>query len=436
MRISEDWPVQVQVPPNSSPYPRRDLVVCVHEFVQTVPPPVALYEVVQGTPDALAPWPALSGNAVLLAVGYLPSGATVYSQVWQVGPPGEVVNARFDGSQWRIIRGAFAAYRTIYDINNGRASFYAVSPGTLADDAMINWGSPVLSYTAAGVDQILDLAGPGRTTQTVKANADAIAAEKTARESADTAFQNALTTEQNERVAADVTQRNQLQAIQGTGGWNDPPADNLASIDARVDALEAGGGIGLPNHHERHETGGTDQLQFDSLADGNLFKKMTAQERPNLAAAFSHAQDGSIHLDAQQKGLLTGGQDCPIHHHDSRYYTKYWLDDTLPLYARASHKHDDRYLRLVFSAMHLFEPAESRLMTTLDRSPDNMAISYAYPGTNDFPTQPAYALGGRTSELSCWVKKVGGDPDKDYEIYVQNRSTYRLWINIDIFGID
>jgi hypothetical protein len=34
------------------------------------------------------------------------------------------------------------------------------------------------------------------------------------------------------------------------------------------------------------------------------------------------------------------------------------------------------------------------------------------------------------------VKKVSGDPDKDYEIYVQNRSSYLLWINIDIFGID
>ena len=52
------------------------------------------------------------------------------------------------------------------------------------------------------------------------------------------------------------------------------------------------------------------------------------------------------------------------------------------------------------------------------------------------PEQPTYVLGGRTTEISCWVKKVGGNGDKDYEVYVKNRSGYRLWINIDIFGID
>jgi len=440
VKISEDWPVKVKVPLNNSNHSRTDLIICRHEYVQTVPPPAAIYEIIEGIPGPEAPAPQLPDKAVLLAIGTILPGSDRYSNVRQTGPPEYAVNCRFDGNSnaWRIIRGDLAAFRTKWDINTGEILHYAVAPGNFSDNDIINWGKPVLTMSADGISQILDLAGQGRTSETVKANADNIAKEIDSRKADTDAIKASLLTESLQRESTDSSIQNQFKLVQGTLGWNDSPSDSIAGLNDRLSTIETKDGGGLPHHGKRHEAGGADQIVFDKLSDGKKFKKMTVSERQNLRTSYNHANNQAIHLSSSQVKDLTGRQNSNNHHHDDIYGRKDRLQAAIDAKADWFHNHDSRYLYKIFSKSITLTSGQDQLVTTLDLPPDHIALSYNYVNTKNLPEQPTYAMGAHTSKIHCLVMKKStiNSNDKDYQVFIWNKSGHKLWINIDIFGID
>ena len=146
-----------------------------------------------------------------------------------------------------------------------------------------------------------------------------------------------------------------------------------------------------------------------------------------------------------------GGSD-----HDDRYFTEAEADaryynvgetvgdaDTVDGshasdFATAGHDHDDRYLRRIYSTQELMDPADSTLITTLADQPDLVTVTYNYPdpGTG-LPQATTYVRGSRTAELHYWITKLNlGGGDKDYEVRVNNQSTYQLWVNVAAYRRD
>ena len=436
VRISEDWPVNVAVPVNDSEYNRIDLIICKHEYIKTVPAPSALYEIITGIPALNPEVPDLPENSIKLATGFINPGASEYSEIIQSGIPDQVINARFAVKNWRIIKGELSTFRKTYDVNNGEISLYIVPPGRYQDGEIIDWGSSVLTLNEYGALQINDLAGQGWTTENVKQNADSIKQEIQIREELVTHLMTALAVEEAERKNNILSVQEQLKQAKGTGEWNDLPSSSIENLNNRVSNIESQGGIGLPNHNTRHEINGEDEIRFDNLRDGNNFIKMHIEERERLQSAYHHSNNNNIHISKLQKNQLVNELNCSIHHHDSKYYSKSHIDNAISGKANKYHNHDSRYLHHLDFFTEVYAPGENRLITTLGAAPDHMAISYNYLADDGMPDQPTYAMGERTKEISCKILKVGDGWDKDYEVYIRNRSAYTLWINIDIFQID
>jgi hypothetical protein len=153
--VEEDAPVSVLVPPGDPTHGRVDLVVCVYEYMKTVPAPVATFEVVQGTPAADPVAPELPDHAILLAVAQMEAGGSEWTSVEQVGPPEKLVNAtRQADFTYTIVHGARATLREVFDPNTGTLAVYLVAAGTLSDGDPIPWGDPVLSMSPDGIDQL------------------------------------------------------------------------------------------------------------------------------------------------------------------------------------------------------------------------------------------------------------------------------------------
>ena len=154
------------VPANGGPGERYDLIVCEYFYEMSVPAPAAHYRVIQGTPGS-GEYPDLPDHCVLLAKAVIPNGGSVWSEVFQAGPPEHLVNCQMetDGT-FTILEGALAAFRTAYNVNDGKVRFYAIEPGSLSDGAAIAWGEPILSFDYEGIDQIQNL-------QTLLADTDA-----------------------------------------------------------------------------------------------------------------------------------------------------------------------------------------------------------------------------------------------------------------------
>ena len=69
------------IPENTAADPRWDLVVCEHRYLRSVPPPVATYYIVQGTPGDPASLPDIPENCVPLAYCRIEPGATQYAEI-------------------------------------------------------------------------------------------------------------------------------------------------------------------------------------------------------------------------------------------------------------------------------------------------------------------------------------------------------------------
>ncbi len=212
VRIEETEPVQLTLTPNTAGLQRRDIVVCEHEYQPTVPAPVAVFRVITGTPAQGVVLPPIPEHATLISICRMPAGASTWDYIDQnANPPELLFNAVRDGWDHRIVKGGYAALwvRTVLVQGMGVMEFY-IHPGTgLADNAVISWGSAAFYFSSQGTPAevikmadeegkflaenveaaLAELAGPNRTTQTVKANADAIALETTNRQNADSNLQ-------------------------------------------------------------------------------------------------------------------------------------------------------------------------------------------------------------------------------------------------------
>ena len=224
VRIEETGTTQLLILPNISLQPRRDIVICDHEYLQTVPVPPAIFRVVTGTPGATAPLPTIPAHATLIAVCHIVAGGITWDQIEQnANPPERLCNAVRDGWDYKIVKGGYAAslVKTTLGPGSGSVEYY-IHPGTgLADNAVIPWGSPVFTFTSqgtpAGIIRLADsdsrfagdtveaalaeLAGAGRTTQTVKGTADALSQETTNRQTADSNLQTQMNNHQSSTSA-------------------------------------------------------------------------------------------------------------------------------------------------------------------------------------------------------------------------------------------
>jgi len=218
VRIEESEAFEVEVPAGDETHPRLDLVVCVHEYEKTVPAPAAEFHVVQGTPAEEPVAPEIPDHATALATCWMIAGGSQWSQVTQAGPPERIINAAQQPDHtWTVIHGDRGALMEQWDTNLGVVRVFVVAPGTYDDGETIEWGDPVLTYGADGIVQVQDvldqldahvresiaahqafaisiidfderyeaddvesalqeIAGDGRTAETVKGNADTIRA--------------------------------------------------------------------------------------------------------------------------------------------------------------------------------------------------------------------------------------------------------------------
>ena len=182
VRISEDLPINLLVPFNETAYSRIDIIVCRHEYIKTVPAPPAEFKIIAGQPSENTVPKNLPENSVLLAKGFLEGGQTEYSTIEQVGKPDEIVNVYYDNKNWRIIKGSLSAFRKTFNVNSCKLLIYIIPPGRYRDNEVIEWGNPVATIDEKGFLELNNLAGQGRTTETVKQNADDIKQEILIRE--------------------------------------------------------------------------------------------------------------------------------------------------------------------------------------------------------------------------------------------------------------
>ncbi len=207
VRIDEDGPVSIAVSSGDATHPRLDLVVCIHEYLPTVPNVAARFEVMEGTPATSPDYPDLPEHTVLLAKCRMNAGESIWAEVINVGPP--------VGTAWELA-GPDRTTETVH----------------------------------SNAEAIEDLAGAGRTNETVKANADAIAQEANTRQSGDNNLQQQITNHLNDtsgpHAASSVPIQDSgnrysggnveaaLQEIAGTGRSNQTVKGNADAISNHV----------------------------------------------------------------------------------------------------------------------------------------------------------------------------------------------------------
>jgi len=152
------------IPENTSDDPRWDLVVCEHRYLRSVPPPVAEYYIVQGTPDANPTMPDVPENCIPLAFCYIPAGATQYSEIVNFITHMQY-NCYWDDADdsWHIRFGAkMALLVSITPVDSGAMDVHQgmrifIHPGGVADGDPITW-TRVMELTHNGFTELLELA--------------------------------------------------------------------------------------------------------------------------------------------------------------------------------------------------------------------------------------------------------------------------------------
>ncbi len=170
VRIEEDAAISVSIPPGDATHPRFDLVVCLHEYLPTYPNVTAHFQVIEGTPAVSPNYPDLPEHAVLLAKCRMEAIGSVWSEVLNAGPPVGTAPE---------LAGPDRTTETVKE--NAEAIGDLAGAGRTTETVKEN------------ADAIDDLAGAGRTTETVKDNADTIAQEISDRQSGQTNLQGQIT---------------------------------------------------------------------------------------------------------------------------------------------------------------------------------------------------------------------------------------------------
>ena len=78
---------------------------------------------------------------------------------------------------------------------------------------------------------------------------------------------------------------------------------------------------------------------------------------------------------------------------------------------------------------------ESKRYTTLDDFPHVIELAYNYVGTNGWPEATTYVQGSLTSQIRCWMTKVSVSGGYDCELWVQNTSSYQLFITVGAYRV-
>lgn len=177
VRIEETENTTLTIPPRvHSNYKRRDLVICRYLYEASYPPPAATYEVITGVETANNPeYPETPENCLVLAYcEFDPPSTTEWTNVFWNYPPEKLINCRIGGTTGYMGMGPGKAVRIKADPNTGKIYFW-ITAGDV-EDTEIDWGDPVATIGASGIEELNDLAGAGRTDETVKGIADLLVA--------------------------------------------------------------------------------------------------------------------------------------------------------------------------------------------------------------------------------------------------------------------
>ncbi len=185
VRIEEDEAIDLSVPSGDPIHSRKDLIVCQHQYEQAIPAPEAQYVIIQGTPAVDPDYPDLPEHSILLAYGTMPQGGLEYAEVIQVGPPvGSVPELAGYGRTNETVKENAEAIANLAGAGRTNETVKANSDAITGHIGQANGAHNASAialvdseerYTAENVEVALtEIAGEGRNTQTVKANADAI----------------------------------------------------------------------------------------------------------------------------------------------------------------------------------------------------------------------------------------------------------------------
>ncbi len=273
VRLEETESQSLTLPPNETAFPRLDLLVCIHEDLPSIPPVTARFEILPGIPAEEPSLLQIPEHGLLLAIGAMPAESQTYQTVWPMGYPERLINCRktttltTSGPVYRVIRGDLPASREGLDGLSGLWKHRLIPAGSYQDGESIVWEAHqehsipakaheilLLDYAnrfqATDVEAALkELAGEGRTTQTVAENAHALADEITARQNADQSLQQTMTNHQtsgqahgaeaialqdagNRFQASDVEAA--LQELAGTGRTTQTVKSNADAIASHI----------------------------------------------------------------------------------------------------------------------------------------------------------------------------------------------------------
>ncbi len=101
----------------------------------------------------------------------------------------------------------------------------------------------------------------------------------------------------------------------------------------------------------------------------------------------------------------------------------------------ASGDHDARYLREIYRESNKLNSGESRKYTTLDDFPHVIELAYNYVSSNGFPEATTYVQGSLSSQVRCWMTKVTVSGGYDCELWIQNVSSYQLFITVGAYRV-
>lgn len=176
-QYGDNW-ASTGIPANSDPLnKRKDLIVCHYLWEASEPQPVARFRVIEGTPGQFPDYEELPVDCVLLAKATMAGGGTTYESIEQAGTPEKLYNCSRNSSlNYNVVNSDLAAVKQVFDLNDGSYNTYIIEGGTLADGEEFSFSSPVAKFDASGLYQANELAGEGRTTETVKGVADGLAA--------------------------------------------------------------------------------------------------------------------------------------------------------------------------------------------------------------------------------------------------------------------
>lgn len=162
------------IPEGDLTYPRYDLIVCHYRYAKSEEENNAQFRIITGTPSSDPQMPVIPDDCTLVARAYMEPNATGYSGI-EYALAECLINCEKNQHSYNIISGDLAALRIVSDVANGDLSYMVYPPSGLSDGSEIDWdeSTPII-FDHEGLQALKELAGAGRTDETVKEIADSI----------------------------------------------------------------------------------------------------------------------------------------------------------------------------------------------------------------------------------------------------------------------